>query len=59
VLGKKGQILYRGRIDDLYVALGKKRAAVTERNLRDALDALAAGKAVRKSETKAIGCLIQ
>jgi len=59
VLGKKRQILYRGRIDNLYAALGKKRAAATEHNLRDALTAIAAGKAVKQSETKAIGCLIQ
>lgn len=59
VLGKSGQILYRGRIDNLYAALGKKRAAATERDLIDALDAIAAGKPVKKIETKAVGCSIQ
>jgi hypothetical protein len=59
VVGKKGQILYRGRIDDLYAALGKKRAVATEHDLRDALDAIASGRPVKKSETKAVGCLIQ
>ena len=59
VLGKKGQVLYRGRIDNLYAALGKKRAAATEHDLLNALDAITAGKPVKKSETKAIGCLIQ
>jgi len=59
VIGKAGEVLYRGQIDNLYVALGKKRRAVTEHDLRDALDAIAAGKPVKKSETKAIGCVIQ
>jgi hypothetical protein len=59
VVGKQGELLYRGRIDDGYVALGKKRATVTEHDLQAALDAIAAGKPVKKMETKAIGCLIQ
>jgi hypothetical protein len=59
VVGKKGELLYRGRIDDGYVALGKKRAAVTEHDLDAALEAIAAGKPVKKTETKAVGCLIQ
>lgn len=59
VLGKAGQVLYRGRIDNLYAALGKKRAAATERDLIEALDAIAAGKPVKKTETKAVGCSIQ
>lgn len=59
VLGKDAQVLYRGRIDNLYAALGKKRSTATEHDLLEALDDIAAGKLVRKSETKAIGCLIQ
>ena len=59
VLGKDAQVLYRGRIDNLFAAIGKKRAAATEHDLLDALDAIAAGKPVKKIETKAIGCSIQ
>jgi hypothetical protein len=59
VMGKDGQILYRGRIDDGYAALGKKRAAVTQHDLLEALDAIAAGRPVKTPETKAVGCLIQ
>ena len=59
VYGKDGEILYRGRIDDRYAALGQKRAAATTHDLLEALDALAAGKTVTTKETKAIGCLIQ
>ena len=59
VMGKNGDLLYSGRIDDLYTALGKKRGTATQRDLREALDAITAGKPVKKRETKAIGCLIQ
>src|ERR1022692_1877001 len=59
VLGKDGQALYRGRIDDLYAAPEKKRAKAMQHDLREALDAIAEGHAVKPKETKAIGCLIQ
>lgn len=59
VLGRKGEVLYRGRIDNRYAAVGKMRATATEKDLVEALEAIAAGKPVKKLETKAIGCLIQ
>jgi hypothetical protein len=59
VLGKNETVLYRGRIDDIYAAPGKKRATPTQHDLRDALDAIASGHQVKKNETTAIGCLIQ
>jgi hypothetical protein len=59
VVGKEGQLLYRGRIDDGWAALGKKRATVSQHDLQDALDAIVAGRPVKNRETKAIGCLIQ
>ena len=37
---------------------GKRRRIVTEHDLRDALDAVLAGKPVAKSRTRAIGCFI-
>lgn len=51
-------IAYRGRIDDTYVALGKKRTQVTEHDWRDALDAVLAGKPVAKPEVPPAGCYI-
>jgi peroxiredoxin len=51
-------ILYRGRIDDRYVDFGKDRPAPTERDLDDALTAIAAGKPVAVRETQAIGCYL-
>jgi hypothetical protein len=59
IFGMDKKVLYRGRIDDLYAALGKKRASATEHNLREALETISAGKRLKKKETKAIGCLIQ
>jgi hypothetical protein len=53
-----GRIRYRGRIDNLYAALGRTRRQVTERWLRSALDAVLAERSVRISETPAIGCHI-
>ena len=49
---------YRGGIDDWYVALGKSRAAATSHDLREALDAVLAGKPVKPSAA-AVGCYIE
>ena len=58
VLDQRGEIRYRGRIDNFYAALGKPRQQVTVHDLRDALDAVLEGKAVPVPETKALGCYI-
>ena len=51
-------IAYRGRIDNFYADFGKPRRVVTEHDLRDALDAVLAGKTVEKPSTKPVGCYI-
>jgi hypothetical protein len=51
--------LYRGRIDDLYVDVGRSRSAPTRRDLRMAIDAAIAGKPIEAAETEAVGCFIQ
>jgi hypothetical protein len=53
-----GAIAYRGRIDDYYADFGKPRQRVSEHDLRDALDAVLAGKPVAKRQTKPVGCYI-
>jgi hypothetical protein len=53
-----GEVKYRGRIDNRYEAFGKPRRVVTERSLRDALEAVLAGRRVATPETPAIGCHI-
>ena len=53
-----GRIVYRGRIDDRYVDLGRERPAPTQRDLFDALTAIVAGKPVPHATTQAVGCFI-
>jgi len=58
VLDATGEIRYRGRIDNRYEALGRPRRVVTIRDLRDALNAVLAGRPVARPETTALGCYI-
>lgn len=58
LVGADGKTAYRGRIDDLFPALGKRRQQPTERDLRNALDSFLAGKPVAKSVTQAVGCYL-
>ena len=55
-LDHNGVLRYRGRIDDAYSARLKRNAAVTSHDLKDALDALLAGKDVATPVTKPVGC---
>jgi hypothetical protein len=59
VFTKDAALAYSGRIDNLYSELGKPRQQVTEHDLRDALDDLIAGHAVRTPRTPATGCFIE
>ena len=58
VFGKTGELLYRGRIDDLYGDVGKKRHVATTHELRAALAAIVAGQPVPAPRTQAVGCYI-
>jgi hypothetical protein len=58
VVDRAGAIRYSGRIDNFYAALGRPRQRVTEHDLRDALDALLAGRPVPRPRTEALGCHI-
>ena len=55
VIGRDGKLLYHGRIDDN----SNDASKVTSPDLKNALDALLAGQAVAKAETKAFGCTIK
>ena len=59
VLDSLGKVHYRGRINDLYVSLGKHRPKPKRHDLRDAMAALLSGQAPRDSVTQAIGCPIE
>lgn len=58
VIGPSGETLYQGRINDLYVTQTRKLKEPKTHDLRVALDAIAAGRPVDVSATKAIGCSI-
>ncbi len=58
VLSPRGEVLYLGRIDNRQEDFGKQRPQATEFDLRNALDAILAGKPVPHSRTKALGCSI-
>ncbi len=58
VFGPDGERKYLGRIDDLHAGLGKRRAQATSLDLRDALDAVLAGRPVPRPVTEAVGCYI-
>lgn len=58
LLSAAGEVLYQGRIDNFYAALGKPRRVVTVRDLRAALDAVLAGNPVSNPKTQAVGCFI-
>jgi hypothetical protein len=58
VYSPAGEVLYTGRIDDKYAGLGKRRTHVSAHDLRDALDAILAGRRVHQPRTEAVGCFI-
>ncbi|MCS7021052.1 MAG: redoxin family protein [Gemmataceae bacterium] len=59
VLSPTGELLYLGRINDLYSDFGKRRLQPTTHDLKNALDAILSGKSVPVARTKAIGCYIE
>jgi hypothetical protein len=58
VIDRAGKVVYRGRIDDSYAALGQPRRPAKNLDLRIALDAVVTGRSVQKPETPALGCYI-
>lgn len=56
VIDAKGVLVYRGRIDNRYIMIGRERHEVTAHDLRDALDATLDGRPVTTPRTVAIGC---
>lgn len=52
------RLLYRGRINNLFVRVGQRRGAVTEHDLRSVLQALQQGSQLRPTSTSPIGCIL-
>jgi mono/diheme cytochrome c family protein len=59
VVSPTGEVLYSGRIDDLYPEIGKKRTTASTHELRDAVTALAADRKVSIGSTTPVGCLLE
>lgn len=59
IVSGAGAILYKGRIDDRFPALGKDSIKARSANLRLALDEILAGKIVSTPTTTAIGCALE
>ena len=58
IFAPDGKLLYLGRIDNRVEDFGKSRPKATVPDLRNALDAVLAGKPVSPDRTKSIGCSI-
>ncbi|HWO26467.1 MAG TPA: redoxin domain-containing protein [Kofleriaceae bacterium] len=60
VVDADGQIVYRGRIDDTYAALGKRRPAATSRDLAQAIERARRGAAAQPPVvTPPVGCFVE
>lgn len=58
VLDKKGNVIYRGRIDDRFVEHGRAKDTPDRQDLRIALDEALAGKPISQPNVPSIGCFI-
>ena len=58
LLSTDNRVLYKGRIDDRYVAPGVDRQRATRREFEDALTAIVAGKPIPVSAAPAVGCFV-
>ena len=58
ILDASHHLVYRGRIDDRFVELGRERPAATTHDLYDALTAALSGRPVQPATTQAVGCFI-
>lgn len=58
VFAKSGKMLYRGRINDLFLEHGRSRKAPKTEDLKVALNQFLAGKPISVPQTPALGCSI-
>ena len=59
VIDSEGRLCYRGRIDDGYVDVGRRRFRVTSRDLARAVDTVLAGRSRSLVSTQPIGCVLE
>ncbi len=58
IFDRNRDLVYCGRIDDRYVALGKERIQATRKDLEINLNLLVKGEPIVQKRTKSIGCQI-
>ncbi len=58
-IDRKGDLKYRGAIDNWAISLAKKRLNTTEHYLSDALDDFLSGNKINPERTKPVGCFIE
>ena len=58
VFDSRHELVYRGRIDDLYADFGQSRTEATTHELADALEAVVSNQPVAVPFAKAVGCYI-
>lgn len=58
ILSPGGEVLYLGRIDNKVEDITRPRYASTEPELRNAIEAVLAGRAPKEKTTRAVGCAI-
>lgn len=58
VISPKGEVKYRGRINDIYAELGKKRRQPRREDLSLAIASVLKGEAVAQPVTKPVGCYV-
>ncbi|MFT5468948.1 MAG: hypothetical protein ACI8UO_004061 [Verrucomicrobiales bacterium] len=58
LLKPDGAVIYKGKINDLYVDFGDRRREATQHYLRDAMTAISAGKTIDVRFIEAVGCFI-
>lgn len=56
LLDENRRVRYRGRINDLYVDFGKRRAEASTHYLREAIDALLESRPSPRADVESIGC---
>lgn len=55
---KTDKIIYQGRIDNLFAAIGKRRSKATEHDLRDCLLKIQKAETILPRKTEAFGCYL-
>ncbi|GAB4460176.1 MAG: hypothetical protein OHK0029_23780 [Armatimonadaceae bacterium] len=58
VLDRKGNLIYRGAIDNAYLALNRRRPKAEEAYLADAITAAQSDRKPEKARTQPVGCVL-